>query len=150
RGDRPGRRAAAVSVTSEIRAGTEVAEGRYRILEAIGEGSMGRVYRAYDRHLETDVVLKFPLPPGADLSGTDQLDRFGREVKSLVALGHPHIVRVLDAGDVGGNPYVVMQYLAGGTLRERIARLPGGMPPSTLGDWLADVARALDFVHAQG
>src|SRR5262249_15246971 len=46
--------------------------------------------------------------------------------------------------------YVVMQYLSGGSLRDRIVRLPGGMPPGSLHDWLSEVARALDFVHARG
>jgi hypothetical protein len=139
-----------VNASSEIGPGTNLAEGRYKVLGLIGEGSMGRVYRAHDRHLETHVVLKFPLPPGADLSGTDLLDRFAHEVRSLVSLGHPHIVRVIDAGDLGGNPFVVMQYLGGGTLRDRIVGHPRGMPPFTLRDWLPEIARALDFVHSQG
>jgi hypothetical protein len=133
-----------------LRAGSTIADGRYRIVEPIGEGSMGRVYRAYDARLETDVVVKFPLPPGSDLRGSEQLERFGRELHSLVALSHPHIVRVIDAGDLGGEPYVVMQYLAGGTLRDRQDRNGGSLPPVALADWLTEVSRALDFVHAQG
>jgi serine/threonine protein kinase len=130
--------------------GTEIDSGRYRIQEIIGEGSMGRVYRAYDRRLRTDVVLKFPLPPGADLRGSDLLERFEREIRSLVALSHPHVVRVLDAGDLDGNPFVVLQYLAGGSLRDRLNRHADASYSAMLRSWLPDIARALDFVHSQG
>jgi hypothetical protein len=134
----------------EISAGHEIAGGRYRIVETIGEGSMGRVFRAYDCRLETDVVLKFPLPPGAALSNSALLERFAREVRSLVTLSHPHIVRIIDAGELDGRPYVVLQYLARGSLSDRMARDGRMLPLATLRAWLAEVARALDFIHGQG
>jgi serine/threonine-protein kinase len=133
--------------------GQEVADGRYKILGRIGQGSMGHIYCAHDRHLETDVVLKFPIAD--EQASLDQgfLDRFGREVRSLVTLSHPHIVKIIDVGEFRGLPYVVMQYLAGGSLKDRMTG-PGGelrpLPPSSLRDWLLDIARALDFVHSQG
>ena len=71
--------------------GQEIAEGRYKILGRIGQGSMGHIYCAFDRHLDTDVVLKFPV---SSEQGTDNrafLDRFGTEIRSLVALeSSPH------------------------------------------------------------
>jgi serine/threonine protein kinase len=143
-------------VTTNIhdRIGIEIADGRYKILGRIGEGSMGQVFRAFDRHLETDVVIKFPVAPEeADERNDAFLERFGREIRSLVRLSHPHIVKVIDVGDHRGQPYVVMQYLAGGSLKARIESGPGGqrraMRPESLADWLPDVARALDFVHDQ-
>jgi serine/threonine-protein kinase len=142
-------------VTTNIRdrIGTEIADGRYKILGRVGEGSMGHVYRAFDRHLETDVVIKFPLAVDEAGGSAEFLERFGREIRSLVRLSHPHIVKVIDVGDLRGQPYVVMQYLAGGSLKGRIESGPGGqrraMPPESLTDWLPDVARALDFVHDQ-
>ncbi|MDR3635899.1 MAG: substrate-binding domain-containing protein [Isosphaeraceae bacterium] len=133
--------------------GQEIAEGRYKVLRRIGEGSMGHVYRAYDAHLETDVVLKIPVSADASLAGDEFLERFGREIRSLVRLSHPHIVKVIDVGQALGRPYVVMQYLAGGSLKDRLESGPQGeprpLPAASLRDWLLDVARALDFIHEQ-
>jgi serine/threonine-protein kinase len=133
--------------------GLEIAAGRYKILGRIGQGSMGHIYCAYDNHLQTDVVLKVPAfqhPPADDGSF---LNRFSREVRSLVTLTHPHIVKVIDVGEFRGLPFVVMQYLAGGSLRDRMATGPRGelraMPLGSLRDWLAEIAKALDFVHSQ-
>ncbi len=136
------------------RLGMELAGGRYRIVGRIGAGSMGLVYRAQDRNLGTDVVIKFPVAADPSMDRTDLLERFNREIRSLVKLSHPHVVKVIDVGEDAGSPYVVLQYLSGGTLKDRLAPTDEGgprpMPPESLHRWLADVARALDFVHAQG
>jgi serine/threonine protein kinase len=133
--------------------GLDIAGGRYKILGRIGEGAMGQIYRAYDHHLETDVVLKFPVAAEDAPEGMAFMERFAREIHSLVRLSHPHIVKVIDVGELEGNPYVVMQYLSGGTLRTRMDSGPDGeacpMSPLSLGDWLLDVAKALDFIHSE-
>jgi serine/threonine-protein kinase len=138
-----------INVSESI--GLEIGAGRYRILERIGEGSMGQIFRAYDHHLETDVVLKFPVAGEDTLQGADFLSRFEREIRALVRLSHPHIVKVIDVGNLEGHPYVVMQYLSGGSLQSRFesghGSEPSPMAPSSLRDWLLDVARALDFIH---
>jgi serine/threonine-protein kinase len=132
--------------------GREVAQGRYRILGRIGQGSMGQVYLAHDHHLETDVVLKFPVAKD-EAAGPEFLDRFAREIRALVRLSHPHVVRVIDAGDVQGRPFVVMQFLAGGSLKDRMVSGPGGetlpLPPHSLQGWLLEIGKALDFLHEQ-
>jgi serine/threonine-protein kinase len=142
-----------VSSNSDDWIGLEIAEGRYKILGRIGQGTMGQVYLAHDRHLQTDIVLKFPFATDKTSSGPEFLDRFAREIRSLVQLSHPHIVKVFDVGEHDGRPFVAMQFLAGGSLKDRIACGPGGqarpMPPGSLSDWLLDVAKALDFIHAQ-
>ena len=139
--------------TSDDWIGKEVAAGRYKILGRIGQGSMGRVYLAYDHHLETDVVLKFPVAADKAAAGPEFLDRFAREIRSLVQLSHPHVVKVFDVGDLEGHPFVVMEFLAGGSLKDRLnsgARCePTAMPAGSLSDWLLEIAKALDFVHAQ-
>ena len=85
-----------MSSPTRDRVGSEIDDGRYAVAARIGEGSMGHVYRAYDRHLEADVVIKFP---GGAAGGDDSyLERFAREARSLIRLGHPHIVKVIDAG----------------------------------------------------
>ena len=133
--------------------GREIAGGRYQVLERLGIGSMGQVYLAFDRHLGTNVVVKCPIPAGADTIGDALLKRFDLEIHSLVHLTHPQIVKIIDVGVEDGHPYVVMQYLPGGSLRDRMVAGSGGparaMPLHSLWDWLMDVARALDFIHSQ-
>jgi serine/threonine-protein kinase len=132
--------------------GLEIAAGRYKILGRVGQGSMGHIYCAYDRNLETDVVLKVPVSQDLQPDNQGFLDRFNREVRSLVALSHPHIVKIIDVGEFSGLPFVVMQYLTGGSLKDRMTAGPQGetrpMELSTLRDWLLDIAKALDFIHS--
>jgi serine/threonine-protein kinase len=133
--------------------GREIAGGRYKVLERLGVGSMGQVFLAFDNHLETEVVVKCPVPEGAETIGDSLLKRFDLEIRSLVRLSHPQIVKIIDVGAEVGRPYVVMQYLPGGSLRDRMLAGPGGppqpMPIPSLWDWLMDIARALDFIHSQ-
>ena len=133
--------------------GLEIAEGRYKILGRIGRGSMGHIYCAFDRHLQTDVVLKFPVAHELTAEDHEFRERFGREIRSLVTLSHPHIVKIIDVGEFRGFPFVVMQYLAGGSLKDRMASGPAGaiepMPMPSLRDWLLEIAKALDFIHSQ-
>ena len=95
--------------------------GRYQIVELIGEGGMATVYKARDARLDRDVAIKFIRPEAVP---PDQfeiiLKRFEREAKSLAGLSHPNIVGVIDYGEHDGLPYLVMVYLPGGTLKERL------------------------------
>jgi serine/threonine-protein kinase len=133
--------------------GLEIAEGRYRIEGALAQGSMGRIFLAFDRNLETSVVLKFPVAQQVSAEDQGFLDRFSREIRSLVTLSHPHIVKVIDVGQFRGLPFVVMQHLSGGSLKDRMATGPRGeirpMDWNSLGDWLLEIAKALDFLHSQ-
>ena len=161
-GDRPGRPvgrpafSGSIPLTPQIRdrVGTELAEGRYRVSSRIGEGSMGHVYRAHDRNLETEVVIKFPVAPEGSVDAASFLERFGRESKAMIRLSHPHVVKVIDVGEDDGLPYVVMAYLDGGSLKDRLEPLGDGeprpTPPESLHGWLMDIAKALDFIHGQG
>jgi Protein kinase domain/Domain of Unknown Function (DUF1080) len=132
--------------------GLELSGGRYRIDALLGEGGMGFVYRAHDGNLDTDVVIK--VPRRALLDDPDFAHRFAREIRALVQLVHPHIVKIIDAGEHDGLPYAVMQHLAGGSLEDlRVPKLDGRadpLPPATLNDWLLVIAKALDFVHSRG
>src|SRR3954467_15743629 len=131
--------------------GQELAGGRYWVVARLGEGGMGVVYKARDRNLDTDVVVK--VPRRALLQDKLHARRFAREVRSLVRLAHPFIVKILDVGRHEGQPFAVMQYLAGGNRDDR-RRGPDGrpapLPPTSLRGWLENVAGALDFIHAQG
>jgi tRNA A-37 threonylcarbamoyl transferase component Bud32 len=119
--------------------------GRYRLLAKLGEGGMAAVYRAYDPHLRRDVVVKVILQR-PDRKG-DLLRRFRLEAKTLAQLSHPGIVKVLDYGEQGETPYLVMEYIRGGTLKDRLGR---PLPWHEAARLLAPVARALADAHARG
>lgn len=132
--------------------GARLVQGRYHVTAHLGEGGMGQVYKARDRKLGSDVVIKVPRP--ALLEDPEFAARFTREVRALVRLEHPHIVKVIDVDEHDGVPFAVMAYLAGGSLEDRLPsdregrRVAG--EPGQLGEWLADVSSALDFVHKKG
>jgi serine/threonine-protein kinase len=132
--------------------GKHLAGGRYQIDAKLGEGGMGVVYRAWDRNLNTHVVIKIPRPQV--LSDELSMRRFTQEIRSLVQLAHPHVVKVVDVGDLNGLPFAVMAYLSGGSLKDRQTRgfdgRPQPLPLSSLHAWLEPIATALDFIHQQG
>lgn len=132
--------------------GQPIANERYLITRKIGEGGMGTVYCAHDRNIDAEVVIK--VPRQAMLEDPEFARRFTREIRSLVKLSHPRIVKVTDVGDWNGLPFAVMQFLPGGSLEEhRTCMRDGqiGLPePSEVGHWLSGIAEALDYIHGQG
>ena len=119
--------------------------GRYHVIEQLGQGGMATVYRAYDTRLEREVALKFIRREEIGPAYLDQLfKRFEREAKSLAQLSHPNIVKVYDYGDFEGVPYLVMEYLPGGTLKQRLGH---PRPAAEAARLLAPIARALAFAH---
>jgi eukaryotic-like serine/threonine-protein kinase len=116
--------------------------GRYKITAELGRGGMAVVYRAVDTVLERNVALKMILP---NQQHSDKfLRRFSREAKTLAQLSHSSIVKVLDYGEYQGTPYLVMEYIPGGTLAVQMTRL---FPYSEAAALLAPVARALHHAH---
>jgi serine/threonine protein kinase/Tol biopolymer transport system component len=97
--------------------------GPYEILELAGAGGMGEVYKARDTRLERTVAIKV-LPPHAASSG-DLKQRFEREAQTIASLKHPHICVLHDVGHEGGTDFIVMEYLQGETLADRLARGKG-------------------------
>ena len=90
----------------------------YHILDRLGEGGMAIVYKALDTRLEREVALKVIRTEKLVPATMDKtLKRFEREAKALAKLNHPHIVSVTDYGEQAGQPYLVMPYLPGGTLK---------------------------------
>ena len=119
--------------------------GRYHIVEQLGEGGMASVYKAYDTRLERYVAVKvIRVENDRDASF---LKRFEREAKALAKLSHPNIVHINDYGDQDGMPYVVMDYLPGGTLKQKMGQ---ALPYYEAARLLAPVARALDHAHRNG
>ncbi len=122
---------------------------RYHLLESLGEGGMASVYKAYDTRLERDVAVKI-IRTDMFVPATLQnvLKRFEREAKSLGKLSHPNIVSVIDYGEHDGVPYLVMEYLPGGTLKDRLKGQ--SLPWQESMHLLLPIARALRFAHQQG
>jgi len=122
-----------------------VLAGRYRVESRLGEGGMATAYRARDRRLDRDVVVKVPRPELLLQPG--YRERFALEVRHLIQLEHPHVVKIHDAGEDDRVPYAVVQYLRGGDLRERLDR-SGCLRPDEIPTWLTPIADALDHLHA--
>ena len=121
--------------------------GRYHILEQLGEGGMAIVYKAYDTRLETDVAVKVIRTENILPSVLERaLKRFEREAKSLAKLTHPNIVKVMDYGDYEGKPYLVLPYLPGGTLKQKLGK-PIGWQEAV--EMLLPIAEAMDYAHSQ-
>src|ERR1700739_1221882 len=96
--------------------------GPYEVLSAIGVGGMGEVYRAHDTRLDRIVAIKV-LP--AHLADRPELrERFEREAKTIASLNHPHICVLHDIGQQDGTDYLVMEYLEGETLADRLKKGP--------------------------
>src|SRR5579859_3411835 len=119
---------------------------RYRLEARIGSGGMSTVYRAFDETLERQVAVK--LMNREVTSDSDQLERFRREARAVAQLSHPHIVGVIDAGEDDGRPYIVLEYVEGETLKDRIRRL-GRLPIAEAVAYAIEIARALGAAHAQ-
>jgi len=120
--------------------------GRFQLEERIGSGGMSTVYRAFDETLERSVAIKVL---HSDISADpEQLERFRREARTVARLSHPNVVTVIDAGEDEGKPYIVLEYVAGETLKERIRRLER-LPVSEAVAYAIEIGRALGAAHAE-
>ena len=121
---------------------------RYRITERLGMGGMAVVYKAYDTRLERDVALKLIRTGEIPESQHERLfKRFEREAKAQARFSHRNIIPVFDYGEVDGSPYLVMAFISGGTLKER---LHGPVDWRQAVRWLIPVAEALSYAHQHG
>ena len=117
--------------------------GHYRILEKIGAGAMGEVFRARDERLQRDVALKLIRPASSD--NPDHLRRFELEARAAAALNHPNILAIYDVGFEGTSPYIVSELLEGKTLRQRLD--DGHIPVRDASGYALQIAQGLSAAH---
>jgi eukaryotic-like serine/threonine-protein kinase len=121
--------------------------GRYIILDRVGSGSMGRVYRAHHVMMDRVVALKIIAP---EISSNERVvARFQREMKLVGRLDHPNVVRAFDADQINRVLYIVMEYVAGMSLGERL-KTSGPIPAAEMIDYAAQAALGLAHAHEQG
>jgi len=122
--------------------------GRYEILDEVGQGAMGTVYRARDPLIERTVAIKTVPITKLRQEGADTESRFLREAQSAGRLSHPNIVTIYDVGEADGLAYIAMEYLHGATLRDLMNK--GPMPLDLALDTATQMAEALAFAHEHG
>jgi serine/threonine protein kinase/tetratricopeptide (TPR) repeat protein len=120
--------------------------GRYELLERLGAGGMGEVFRARDQDLQRDVAIKFL--PERFASDADRLARFAQEARAASSLNHPNIVTIHEIGQTSGLPYIVMEFVDGQTLRRFVRDRP--LPPRRTLDIAVQLADGLAKAHAAG
>jgi Tol biopolymer transport system component/predicted Ser/Thr protein kinase len=120
--------------------------GPYEILSSVGAGGMGEVYRARDTRLDRIVAIKVLPTHLADRS--ELRERFEREARTIASLNHPHICTLHDIGQQDGTDYLVMEYLEGETLAQRLNR--GSLPLEQVFQYAIEIADALDKAHRKG
>ena len=118
----------------------------YRVVERVGEGGMGVVYRARDTKLDRDVALKFMVH--AARVNHEHADRLRREARALAALNHPNILTIHDIGDADGLPFLVLEWVGGGALSDSSVQRP--LPIAEFLRIVLPVSEALGTAHAHG
>ena len=120
--------------------------GNYVILDRLGSGSMGRVYKAHHQMMDRQVALKIIAPEL--VTNEKVVARFHREMKLVGRLDHPNVIRAFDAGQYNQILFMVMEYVSGYSLGQRLRK--GAIPPIEMVDYAAQAALGLAHAHEQG
>src|SRR5215468_4768160 len=138
---------AAVSATPAVIEVGSVVGNRFEILQLLGEGGMGAVYKAHDRELEKDVALKLIR---AELARNPEiLQRFKQEIILARQITHRNVIRIFDIGQADGHKYITMEYLEGRDLRA-VLREKGKLPPEEAAKIVLQICRTLEAAHGEG
>jgi serine/threonine-protein kinase len=133
--------------------GQAVGEGRFLIVRCLRDGGMSQIFLGEDKATGKSVIVKVPRLENIQYDA-NFLQRFQREIRALKRLAHPNIVRILCSGEERETPFVVLRYLEGGTLGDRMYTGPEQTPEAQtmegLLSWLPTVAETLDYIHAKG
>jgi tRNA A-37 threonylcarbamoyl transferase component Bud32 len=121
--------------------------GNFELLGEIGRGGMGVIWKARQKDLDRVVAIKMIL--ANHLASQEQVERFVAEARIMARLHHPHIVRIHETGQVAGQHYFVMEYIAGQSLADRV-RIGGPLSPEKAAQYVCTIARAVEHLHAQG
>ena len=122
--------------------------GQYQVIKPIGQGGMAKIYLAYQPSVRREVAIKVMSSPLQQSSSS--IKRFAQEVEVIAHLQHPQIIPVYDFGEHDDQIYIVMAYIRGGTLADRIDRAPNGLPNEEIIRLLDLIAEGLDYAHAKG
>jgi serine/threonine protein kinase len=122
---------------------SDLIAGRFELERLLGRGGMSEVWLAHDLELERPVAVKL-------LSSTGTAPRFEREARSAASLSHPNIVGVFDFGEHEGRPYLVLEYVSGGTLDERLSEAPAPLADEQVAEIARDLAAGLAHAHEHG
>ena len=128
-----------------LKAGSLIA-GKYRILEEIGRGGMGIVYKVEDTQLKRTAALKFLSPDSTAIPSREK--RFAQEAQTASALNHPNICTIYEVGEADGNSYIAMEYVEGRPLDRMIP--PGGLPPEDVLRFGCQIVEAFEHAHERG
>lgn len=123
--------------------------GKYDVIDVLGRGAMGVVYRAHDPYVDRPVAIKLATHADADNEGVARR-LFINEARSAGRLDHPHVLKVYEAGEDAGQPYMVMEYIAGGDTLRNYCRVDTLLPIPTVIRIIRQTADALDYAHRHG
>lgn len=129
--------------------GADLVLGPYVLLDRLGQGAMGRVYRAVHRHLARGVAVKVIRPDLLKDWDPDNLSRFYQEMQAVGRLSHPNVVHAYDAGPLGATYFLAMEYVAGTDLY-KLVKTHGPRPPAQAADFIRQAALGLQHAHERG
>ncbi len=125
--------------------------GKYDVVDLLGKGSMGIVYRGHDAYVDRPVAIKLATNTDTGDESAGMAKRmFVNEARSVGRLDHPHVLKVYEAGEEDGQPYMVMEYIAGGDTLRSYCKPDTLLPIPTVVKLIRQTADALDYAHAQG